>query len=165
MKRTIIIPLLLTLLCVAPATAQVPNMTYNHSKELSLDAMRQRIGLDYSMPDYDTKSLDPTVIGPRLARILEHLQACYDQSFYNHLLAEIRDEQITDRRAFSQRIHEMDIKRVSKKGNVITIDIATFSKLGKKQKCRNDISLLFVNGVSESMSTNELFSQLAKYMK
>lgn len=164
MKKTIYI-LFLTLLSVIPASSQVPNMTYNHSQETSLDAMRQRIGLDYSMPDYDTMSLDPTVIGPRLARILEHLKTSYDQIFYNRLLSEIRDEQITDRRAYSCRIHELEIRRVSKKGNVITINIATVSKLDKKQKCRNDISLLFVNGVSESMSTNELFSQLAKYIK
>lgn len=81
------------------------------------------------------------------------------------MLSMIRDEQLTDRRAFSLRVDEMGIKRITKKGNVITITVGTTTKVNKKQKYSNDIQMVFVDGLSESMTTNELFSQLNRYAK
>ena len=163
MKQLLLITLLL--LGAVGASAQIPNKTHNYSQKEAFDAMRQQIGLDYSMPDYDTTSLNPNVIGVRLAKMLEQLKKSYDKNEYNHMLSMIRDEQLTDRRAFSLRVDEMGIKRITKKGNMITITVGTTTKVNKKQKYSNDIQMVFVDGLSESMTTNELFSQLNRYAK
>lgn len=165
MEKTLYI--LLALLCVSaiPASAQVVNKTYNYSHEATNDRLRQQIGLDYSMPDYETTTIDANIIGKRLAQMLESLKDNYARNEFNHLLSYIRDAQIEDRRAYTLRIDEMKIKRISKRDSVISISISTLSKPGKKQKYSNDVIISFINGLSANTSANELFYQLGRYQK
>lgn len=165
MKKTLYI--LLALLCVSaiPASAQVVNKTYNYSLKEYEDVMRQQIGLDYSMPDYETTTINANIIGKRLAQMLESLKDNYARNEFNHLLSNIRDSQIEDRRAYTLRVDEIKIKCISKKDSIISISISTLSKPEKKQKYSNDVIISFINGVSANPSANELFYQLGRYQK
>ena len=117
------------------------------------------------MPDYESTTIDANIIGERLAKMLESLKNNYVRNEFNHLLSNIRDAQIVDRRAYTLRIDEMEIKRISKKDSVISISISTLSKPEKKQKYRNDVIISFINGVSANNTANELFYQLGRYQK
>ena len=53
---------------------------------------RERIGLDMTVPDYETKKIDAKVMGTRLAGILEYLLENYTQSTYESLLTRMLGE-------------------------------------------------------------------------
>ena len=100
MKKTLFILLALLSVSAIPASAQVVNKTYTiESKEVKANKVRQQIGLDYSMPDYESTTIDANIIGERLAKMLESLKNNYVRNEFNHLLSNIRDAQIVDRRA------------------------------------------------------------------
>jgi len=52
------------------ATAFVNPQTKEETEAARMEAYRQRIGLDYSMPDYHTRKFDASVMGERLAKML-----------------------------------------------------------------------------------------------
>ncbi len=71
MKKLLI--LLMLMVCVFGAHAQ----TAVQQDDLKVTELRQQIGIDYSMPDFDMKKIDGKVIGVRLAKMLEFLQKNY----------------------------------------------------------------------------------------
>ena len=48
---------------------------------------RERIGIDMTVPDFETKKIDAKVMGTRLAGILEYLLENYTQGTYSRLIA------------------------------------------------------------------------------
>lgn len=60
---------------------------------MRLEKFRTEIGLDMSIPDFDSKTIDASVMGQRLASILDYLLDNYHQSVYNRKLAQILKEQ------------------------------------------------------------------------
>ena len=52
-----------------------------------------------------------------------------------------------------------------KNDSIITLKWKTITKLDKKEKVYNDIVMTFVNGVSDSETVNNLFSDIARYIK
>ena len=63
---------------------------------------RERIGIDMTVPDYETKKIDAKVMGTRLAGILEYLLENYTQGTYSRLIALMIGEQVEElKQAFS----------------------------------------------------------------
>ena len=62
--------------------------------EKNMMEYREKIGLDYSMPDFNTSKISQKVIGVRLAKILQSLEENYVQGYYNRTLASILAEQL-----------------------------------------------------------------------
>ena len=54
---------------------------------------RERIGIDMTVPDFETKKIDVKVMGTRLAGILEYLLENYTQGTYSRLIALMIGEQ------------------------------------------------------------------------
>ncbi len=54
---------------------------------------KTEIGLDLTVADFDTKSIDAKVMGTRLAGILDYLIESYKQLIYNRKLCKILKEQ------------------------------------------------------------------------
>ena len=166
MKKTLYILLALLSFSAIPASSQVVNSTYTVvSKEAKNNKIRQQIGLDYSMPDFETSVIDSTVIGVRLAKILDSLKKSYKQSSCNRMLATIRREQVDDKRIRYLEIDKIEIDSISKKDSVISICITLLSITEKKERVHSEIQLTFVNGVSENQSVNNLFCELCRYMR
>ena len=61
-------------------------------------------------------------------------------------------------------IDKISILNIQKQDSAITIKINTLSKQNR-QKIAFDIVLTFVNSLSEDMTANQLFSDLARYIK
>ena len=71
--------LLLTMSLTTTATAFENPQTKEETEAARMEAYRQRIGLDYSMPDYHTRKFDASVMGEHLAKMLLNLDEHKDQ--------------------------------------------------------------------------------------
>ncbi len=54
---------------------------------------REKIGIDMSVPDFETKKIDAKVMGSHLANILTFLMKNYQQGFYISQLKDIASDQ------------------------------------------------------------------------
>ena len=125
--------------------------------------VRQTLNLDYSMPDYHTGKIDPKVMGPRLAMLLEELCSKYKESVNNSYLSTIQCQQIEGLDYCT--IKEMKLEDVSKTGNTITIRFKTTLDKNPLNIKKSDLTISFVDGVSESKYANSLFMTISKYLK
>jgi len=151
--------LILLMACAFGAQAQ----TTAQQEDPKVTEMRQQIGIDYSMPDFKTKKIDGEIIGTHLAGMLNLLQKYYNDGTYNWKLAAIVKEQ---KGLVSQvSIDKMKVTEISKKGDVISIQMNT--KLSKNSEGLKtaDIVIIFDKGVSVSQNVNSLFSYLSRYVQ
>lgn len=133
------------------------------ANEQYLAELRNKLNIDYSMPDFSTSKLEANIIGYRLAWMLNRLQDNYKDVTYNQYLSMIVCERNDSLNHVT--IESFKIKNISKTGNVITIQSkAKLSKnlLGIKN---TDITMVFTEGVSDSKAINMLFSDLSRYLK
>ena len=162
MKQTL---LLLFLLLGAAGTVSVSAQSTwgNTSDDQYNTEVRQKLNLDYSMPDYQTGKIDPKVMGPRLASILQELVAKYKRSDYLSILSMIQADQIDGLDYCT--IEKLRLENVTKSGNTITIRFkATLAKNPLGLKKSNSI-LTFIDGVSPDKQVNSFFSNICNYMK
>lgn len=155
------------LLLLTLATGQVSAFTINGNRtsiiedETRKDDMRKQIGLDYSMPDFSTSSINGKVIGMHLAEMLDLLVENYKDYTYNPLLARLLNEQEPSLQyAF---IEKLKIQNISKSGNEIGIKIKLNIKPNSLGIKSSVILMKFVDGISESSSANDLFRMLSRY--
>lgn len=149
------------------ATGQVSAFTINDNRtsiiedEARKDDMRKQIGLDYSMPDFNTSSINGKVIGMHLAEMLDLLVENYKDYTYNPLLARLLNEQEPSLQyAF---IEKLKIQNISKSGNEIGIKIKLTIKPNSLGITNSVIIMKFVDGISESSSANDLFWMLSRH--
>lgn len=161
MKKLIF--LLFMLFCSLGASAQLSVGGQTDSARMA--EMREKIGIDYSMPDFDTKKIDGKVIGARLAKILEFLQKNYTQGTYNRQLANIRFEATEDPKVRFLGVDKIKIDRITKTGNVVVIRVNTSSKNESKEKLMHEFDMVFERGVSKSEKVNSLFLDVSRYIK
>ncbi len=159
MKKLILLSLLMLMaLCMqAQATSQ--------GEDPKVLEMRQKIGIDYSVPDYDVKKPDAKVMGWRLAKMLQKLEKNYQQGTYNRMLASIRSEIMEDPRIRYIAVNKMKILKIQKVGDVITLRISTSSKNETLGKLNHEFGIKFDKGVSDNDTANQLFSDLNRYIK
>ena len=127
--------------------------------------MREKLGIDYSMPDFDTKKIDGKVIGVHLAKMLEFIQENYTQGTYNRQLARIRFESTEDPSISFLGIDKLKILGIRKVRDVITIHVSTTTKSESKEKLEHVFDIRFDKGVSDSDKVNALFSDCRRYIK
>ena len=157
--------LLLFLLLGAAGTVSVSaQSTWGSPSDDQYNAeVRQTLNLDYSMPDYHTGTIDPKVMGHRLALLLEELCSKYKESVNNSYLSTIQCQQIEGLDYCT--IKEMKLDDVSKTGNTISIRFKTTLDKNPLNIKKSDLTISFVDGVSESKYANSLFMNICKYLK
>lgn len=155
--------LFLTLLMLAAVGMQAQATSQGEDEKVI--EMRQKIGIDYSVPDYDVKKRDAKVMGWRLAKMLQKLEQNYQQGMYNRMLASIRSEILEEPRIRYFAVNKMKILKTKKVGDVITIRISTSSKNETLGKLNHEFDIIFIKGVSDNDTTNQLFSDLSRYIK
>ena len=161
MKQILLLLFLLLGAGAANLSAQSTWTTTNEAKYKS--DIRQKLNLDYSMPDYATSKVNPKIIGPRLATILQELCTKYNQDSFLSLLSMIQCDQIEGLNYC--RIEKMNLESVSKTGNTIIIRFKTIlakNPLGLK---KSDLILTFVDGVSGNKRANSLFANISNYIR
>lgn len=131
----------------------------NTSKE---EAMKTYVALDYSVPDFDTRRIDGKVIGTRLAKILHFMDEHSNDHTIQSLLTSILCEQESRLQyAIIENVKILNIRKTGPK-----IDVTIKMGIGKNQfKIKHaEIVLKFIDGVSESMPTNDLFIHICNYI-
>lgn len=139
-------------------SAQTSSLTEEEKSEL-----RQRIGIDCSMPDFSTSKIDGEIIGERLAKMLKKLEDRADDYVFNQRISFIQCEQLEN--VNYVKVEKLRINKIIKVGDVITIKAKT--KLAPNSaKIKNaELSFVLNKGISESTSINDLFSDLSRYIK
>lgn len=80
---------------------------------------REKIGIDMTVADFDTKKIDEKVMGTRLAGILNYLLENCDQGVIERQLATILCEQVETLNKLYFNIKKVKFQRATKKGNEI----------------------------------------------
>ena len=70
--------LAIILLALSAFTLQAQNN--NQEEDVQVVWTRNRIGIDYSIPDFSTKRIDASIIGDHLADMLSLLRSQYKES-------------------------------------------------------------------------------------
>jgi len=127
--------------------------------------MREKIGLDMSVPDFDTKKIDAKVMGDRLAGILNYLMDNYEQSVYDRRLSAIAGEQNDVLENVYFQIKNLKFVYAVKKRNDLTVLMRADLQKNAADVKQTDITFHFVDGVSESVKVNEMFSYISHYVQ
>lgn len=150
--------LAIILLAFSALTLQAQNN--NQEEDVQVAWTRNRIGIDYSIPDFSTKRIDASIIGDHLADMLSLLRSQYKESaYYRRLISIMRERQDFLR---TPEIKKFVITGITKKGDVIPVQTKytlTKNDVGIETL---DIPFVFDKGVSESYSVNSLFEALSK---
>ena len=124
--KTIITTTLLMVSCAAFAQQSQQARQMSEPQQAD-DAQRakykQEIGLDMSVPDFQTKSINPKVMGSRLVGILNFILKNYQQSVYNNRISLILSEQNDALENLYLRIREIKFVSANKKADELTVVI------------------------------------------
>ena len=126
---------------------------------------RERIGLDMTVPDFETKKIDAKVMGPRLAGILEYLHENYMQGTYSRQIALILGEQHEALQNKFFNIKKVKFVSATKVGNELSILMKVWPDKSVREMKQADFTIHFNNGVSESQRANELFSNVSRFVQ
>ena len=156
--------ILLTLfLLLGAASLSAQTVAETDKQSLYNAELREKIGLDYSMPDYTIDKIDEKVIGPRLAAILTRFNKTYHERGNLDLLNMIQTSQIEG--LSYARIKELEFDEVKKTGNVITISYNTSLESNNAGKKKATLTFNFKDGVSDDKLTNQFFCSISRYIK
>lgn len=126
---------------------------------------KKAIGLDTTVPDFDTKKIDAQVMGSRLANLLNYLLENYNQESYELQIAQILGEQNESLQHLYYNIKKMQFANASKQGDVMTVFMHVWPDKNKADVNQADMMFRFVDGVSDDQTTNALFSYMSRYVE
>lgn len=125
--------------------------------------VRKTLVLDYSMPDYTTSKPNPKIIGQRLADILDKFQEMSQSQTMMGSISVIQTQQIDG--MIYCTVKKVKLNEVAKHGNQITITYDTELARNQKNLKNSKIVFIFVDGVSDDMATNDIFTNVCKYVR
>ena len=126
------------------------------------EELRQQIGLDYSMPDYETGKINEEKIGEHLANMLHFMEDNFRDIKHNRMLSKIQASQ--DEAMRYGVIRDLKVKKVKKKGNRIDISISTEVSTNTGLQ-RGAMTITFQDGLSEDDTANDLFRDFSRFVK
>ncbi len=140
------------------------NWAINHVTEQQYNQeIREKLALDYSMPDFTTHKLDSEVIGSRLSSMLHGLLDNYQHTDYLSYLSQVQCNQIEGLDYCT--IEAIKLKEVTKSDNKITVHFNTTLAHNPRGIKKSDLLISFVDGVSTNKIINALFTNICNYMK
>ena len=126
---------------------------------------RTEIGLDLSVPNFNTKAIDAKVMGTRLAGVLDYLLETYQQTVYNRKLTQILKEQVPELEYQEFQLTKVQFVSAQKVGEEINIQFTVWLTENKAKIKKATLAFHFKDGVSKSNETNELFSKMSNYVQ
>lgn len=127
---------------------------YAQSEAARRAEFKEKIGLDLSVPDFETKRIDAKVMGERLAGILAYLMENYHQTVYDRKLGLIASEQNEAMENVYFQIKKLKFINAVKKGNEIIISLRADLQKNPANIKQTDITFHFTDGLSESEQVN-----------
>ena len=144
-------------------SAQNTKLTESEKLAQYKNEVREKLALDYSMPDYSISKIDPKVMGSRLAKMVEYICNNYQQQVNLGTLNILQCKQI-DNLNFV-RIQNLKLDSVFKKGNEITVQFKTTLGPNSRNLKKANLSFSFVDGISDNRDVNDLFISISRYIK
>ena len=132
---------------------------------MRLEKFRTEIGLDMSVPDFNTKTIDANVMGARLAGILDYMMESYYQPVYSRKICQILKEQVEPLEKLEFQLKKIQFVGATKSGDELTLLFTALLDKNVANVKQSDIAIAFKNGVSESQTINELFSMMSHYVQ
>lgn len=157
--------LLITLLLIVGAVNAFPQLRTVGSDSERIAEYKKTIGLDTTVPDFDTRKIDAQVMGSRLANLLNYLLENYNQDTYELQIAQILGEQNESLQHLYYRIKKMQFANASKQGDIITILLNVWPDKNEADVNQADMVFRFVDGVSDDRTVNDLFSYMSRYVE
>ena len=144
--------------------------TFSQLRTVGTDSERnaeykKTIGLDTTIPDFDTKKIDAQVMGPRLANLLNYLLENYHQESYELQLAQILGKQNEDLQHLYYKIKKMQFANASKQGDIMTVTMKVWPDKNIADVNQTDLIFRFVDGASDDQATNALFSYMSRMLR
>ena len=160
MKKQILILLLLFIgtMAVYPQIRAVGSDSERNAE------YKKAIGLDTTVPDFDTKKIDAQVMGSRLANLLNYLLENYHQESYELQIAQILGEQNESLQHLYYKIKKMQFAHASKQGDIMAVLMYVWPDKNIADVDQVDLMFRFVDGVSDDQTTNALFSYMSRYV-
>jgi len=152
---------LLMLMVSMIASAQI--WTGYKSDSVRLAEYREKIALDYSMPDYSVTTIDEKKIGSHLANILRCYEEANDQNLFRRKISKILVEQNEAFEYSYFEIKKQKLMKIEKSADEITVVYKLWLDKNPANLKQVDILYHFKDGVSESNTVNEMFSQMSHY--
>ena len=161
MKTMRIRMIIITLMLMASMemAAQVKTVLTDEFK----NEVREKLQLDYSMPDYSTSKINTKVIGQRLADILNKFQEISQSQTNMSAISVIQAQQIEG--MIYCVIKKVKLNKVVKRGNIITISYDTVLVENAKNLKKSKLVFTFIDGVSDDIATNDLFTNVCRYIR
>ena len=153
----------LLLFIAGTLSAQKTKMTETEKQEQYKNEVREKLALDYSMPDYSITKIDVKVMGSRLAKMIEYICDNYQQYVNLNMLSQLQGKQIGNLNY--ARIQELKLDSVFKKGNEITVLFKTSLGPNSRNLKKANLAFSFVDGLSDSRDVNEYFISISRYIK
>ena len=155
--------LLLTFLSVLPLDMSAQLWVGYKSDSVRTAEYREKIALDYSMPDYSVTSIDEKKIGSRLANILRYYEEVNDQNMIRRKIAAILVEQNEAFKYASPEFLKQKLVKIEKSADEITVIYKLWFDKNSSNLKQTEIKYHFKDGVSESNTVNEMFSHMSHY--
>ena len=157
---------LLTLLILFIGTTT----TFSQLRTVGTDSERKTeykkaIGLDTTIPDFDTNKIDAQLMGSRLANLLNYLLENYHQESYELQLVQILSKQNESLQHLYYKIKKMQFANASKQGDIIAITMNVWLDKNQADVNQTDLIFRFVDGASDDLTTNSLFSYMSRYVE
>ena len=138
------------------------------SDSVRIAEYREKIGLDYSMPDYSVTTIDEKKIGSRLANILRYYeeinhQNINNQNLFRRKISKILVEQNEAFEYISPEFIKQKLVKIEKSADDITIVYRLWLDKNPANLKQVDIQYHFKDGVSESNTVNDMFSHMSRY--
>lgn len=160
MKKQILIILLLF---IGTVTVYPQLRTVGSDSERNAE-YKKAIGLDTTIPDFDTNKIDAKVMGSRLANLLNYLLENYNQESYELQIVQILSRQNESLQHLYYKIKKMQFSHASKQGDVMTVLMNVWPDKNIADVNQVDMMFRFVDGVSDDQTTNALFSYMSRYV-
>ena len=155
--------LILLLLFIGTMTVFSQIRTVGSDSERNAE-YKKAIGLDMTIPDFDTNRIDAKVMGSRLANLLNYLLENYNHESYELLIAQILGKQNESLQHLYYKIKKMQFANASKQGDVMTVLMHVWPDKNKADVNQADMMFRFVDGVSDDQAVNALFSYMSRYV-
>ena len=157
--------LLIILLLFIGTMAVYPQLRTVGSDSERIAEYKKAIGLDTTVPDFDTNKIDAKVMGSRLANLLNYLLENYNQGSYELQITQILGEQNESLQHLYYKIKKMQFANASKQGDVMTVFMHVWPDKNIADVDQADLMFRFVDGVSDDQTTNALFSYMSRYVE
>ena len=126
---------------------------------------REKIAIDMSVPDFETKKINEKVMGKHLASLLVFLLENYHPGTYNQQILEMVKEQNEAFEKHYFNIKKMEFVGAKKTGNEIKIYMKVWPTKNSANAKKLDLTIHFKDGIGDNRHVNELFSNISRYVQ